>query len=369
MSITTDMNEDILNRITKQLIDHTGRTIFTFDVDANAVVYLSDGFENKYGISREDTLRDPASLIKLVHPEDKEYLLKEYGMLLNGGTRESIEFRIVLPDRGLKWLLATVELFVDQEEGKRYFGGLVDDITTQKDNISTLQRFAAKKNAILEVLSHDLAGPLANIKSLSNLLADRLKGYKNDDIDNILSIIHESSAKGVQLIRDFIDQEFLESTNPGLIKIRMNLVDKIQEVVDEFVEAESLIKKKVKFIPSSKRIYVYIDQGKFMQVINNLISNAIKFTHDGGNITIELIEQEDTVMILVTDDGVGIPVEHQSELFEKFTKARRQGLKGEPTVGLGMSIIKTIVEWHGGRIWFKSKENVGTTFYIELPKK
>jgi two-component system sensor histidine kinase VicK len=74
------------------------------------------------------------------------------------------------------------------------------------------------------------------------------------------------------------------------------------------------------------------------------------------------------VVISISDTGIGIPKAFHDTLFEKFTSARRRGLKGEVSTGLGMSIIKTIVEWHGGSIWFNSEENVGTTFFIEIPK-
>ncbi len=104
-----------------------------------------------------------------------------------------------------------------------------------------------------------------------------------------------------------------------------------------------------------------------MQVINNLISNALKFTPDGGSITISISEKDGIILISVADTGVGIPQKFHATLFDKFPESRRTGLKGEPSVGLGMSIIKTIVEWHHGEIWFESEENKGSTFYIRLP--
>jgi two-component system sensor histidine kinase VicK len=113
---------------------------------------------------------------------------------------------------------------------------------------------------------------------------------------------------------------------------------------------------------------MYLDDNKFMQVINNLISNAIKFTPDGGEITVALEEKEESVLIKVADTGIGFLEKYHATLFEKFTQTRRTGIKGEPSVGLGMSIVKTIVEWHQGKIWFESQEDKGTTFYIELPK-
>src|SRR5690606_32111644 len=104
------------------------------------------------------------------------------------------------------------------------------------------------------------------------------------------------------------------------------------------------------------------------QVINKLVSNSMKFTPDGGTITVKIEDKQDSVLFTVADNGIGIPKKYHHELFEKFTHARRPGLRGEPSTGLGMSIIKTIVEWHNGKIWFDSKENEGTTFFIQLPK-
>ncbi|MDB5120333.1 MAG: phosphate regulon sensor protein PhoR [Sphingobacteriales bacterium] len=105
-----------------------------------------------------------------------------------------------------------------------------------------------------------------------------------------------------------------------------------------------------------------------MQVINNLISNAIKFTADDGVIEVDIKDQQQTVMIAVRDNGIGISEDMHPYLFDRFTKAIRTGLRGEEPVGLGMSIIKTIIELHNGTIYFESKENEGSIFFIETPK-
>jgi two-component system, OmpR family, sensor histidine kinase VicK len=339
------MNEDECLALVRNLMSLSGRVIFSYDPQKDCFTYLSDGFENIWELPKEELTHENSNILNKVHPDDKEFLIKEYNLLSNSGAHLNIEFRIILPNDSVKWLLTTAQ------------------------RTSNSQKFTAKKDAILEILSHDLAGPLANIQVLADLLADQLKDSSNPEVKNTVKIIYESSVKGIKLIRDFIDNEFLESTSPGLIKIRHNLVDKLKEIEEELVDAENIINKKVSFLYPKACVYVYFDQGKFMQVINNLISNAIKFTPDGGNIILELSEQDETVLLKVIDDGIGIPEKYHSVLFEKFTKARREGLKGEPTTGLGMSIIKTIIEWHSGKIWFESKENEGTTFYIELPKK
>jgi two-component system sensor histidine kinase VicK len=112
-------------------------------------------------------------------------------------------------------------------------------------------------------------------------------------------------------------------------------------------------------------VYVQINREKFLRVIENLVSNAIKFTQVGGQVWVGL-KKTKSVMLQVSDTGVGIPQPLQSSIFQKFTQAGRQGTEGEETTGLGLYIVKQIVELHRGKIWFESEENKGTTFFIEL---
>ncbi|MEW6499645.1 MAG: ATP-binding protein, partial [Cyanobacteriota bacterium] len=299
---------------------------------------------------------------------DREYMIKEYRELLKGILKHEIEFRIVLPDNSVRWLLLSPHL-ITNGQGRRFIAGLAEDITILKDKIHIVEKFAAKKDSVLEILSHDLAGPLGNVQALTDLLSESLEDTENAQVKNIIRIIRESTSRSIHLIRDFVQQEFLESSNSGIVKRRVNLVEKISYSIEQYKEGQDLIQKEMRFTYTSEKCYVYIDENKFMQAINNLLSNAIKFTHDNGVIDVDLSEKDETVLITVKDNGIGIPKRYQDELFDKFTKARREGLRGEPSTGLGMSIIKTIVEWHNGSIWFDSEENVGTSFYIEIPKQ
>lgn len=105
-----------------------------------------------------------------------------------------------------------------------------------------------------------------------------------------------------------------------------------------------------------------------MLIIENLLTNAYKFTNDDGRIEVSVEERQGTILIKVADNGIGIPEKLQLLIFDKFTKARRRGTQGEQTVGLGMHLIRTMVEQLEGRIWFESQEGVGSTFFVELPK-
>jgi two-component system sensor histidine kinase VicK len=113
-------------------------------------------------------------------------------------------------------------------------------------------------------------------------------------------------------------------------------------------------------------VYAQINREKFVRVIENLVSNAVKFTKTGGEVSVSLKKESERVILQVSDNGIGIPEPLQRSIFQKFTKANRQGTQGEATTGLGLYIVKQIVDLHKGKIWLESKENQGTCFYIEL---
>lgn len=106
---------------------------------------------------------------------------------------------------------------------------------------------------------------------------------------------------------------------------------------------------------------------KLWRVVSNLITNAIKFSPAGAIIHVELWQKDDHIFISVKDPGIGIPKEIAPKVFDLFTEVKRQGTAGEQAFGLGLSISKQIVEAHGGKIWFESEQNAGTTFFVELP--
>ncbi|HPA63560.1 MAG TPA: ATP-binding protein [Spirochaetota bacterium] len=115
-------------------------------------------------------------------------------------------------------------------------------------------------------------------------------------------------------------------------------------------------------------MYCNVNRVKFSRVMDNLISNALKFTHYGGSIRIEIKQiQNEEILISIADTGIGIPASLQDDLFKPYTVSGREGTSNEKSTGLGLSITKEIVELHCGKIWFESKEGKGTTFFIILP--
>jgi two-component system sensor histidine kinase VicK len=346
----------------------TERVLFAFDVDTQQFLYLNPAVEQLWNKSVEDISTKPEKLLETIHPEDREHLVQTYHKIVSGTERKDVEFRIQLPDNCLKWIVVN-PFMVKEESGKRGIVGFAEDISNWKDKEMNMQKFAAKKDSIMEILSHDLAGPLNNIKGIASLLTEKLQGHNDPELDKLVGMVERTSERSIRLIREFVKQEFLQSKNASVAKKRVDMAEEMRDIIEQYKGSESEISKTFHLNISNEPIFIKTDAYKFSQVINNLISNAIKFTKDNGKITLSLEEKQSSVLISVADNGIGIPAKYHDTLFEKFTKARRKGLKGEPSTGLGMSIIKTIVEWHDGKIWFDSKENEGTTFYIELPKE
>ena len=367
----SDNNADAtLNPFFYQLAENARHIVFAYDLTSDNFLYLNPFFEEIWGMQKEDVMQEPTSIISTIHPEDKDYVIRYYHQLRDesAGKNIDLEFRIQLNDKSVRWL--HFASFAYHKEGEQQvIAGLIDDITDIKENARVLNKFAAKKNAVLEILSHDLSRPLANIQGLSTLLADLVEPYDEEKVNNIVDMIARSSKQGIELIRTFVQEEFLESVQAKLVKKRINLIKELKLLISEYQRNELLIKKKFYFKTSNDSVYMKLDDAKFMQVINNLFSNAIKFTKDGGEITLTVVEQSEQVLITVQDNGIGIPEHLQEGLFEKYPNARRKGLKGEPSTGLGMSIIRQIVKWHDGEIWFESEENQGSTFFIQLPKE
>ena len=349
------------------LASHIRHAIFIYEVAARQFTFLNTAFRQAFNMA-EDTPVEAGSLLRLIHPQDRQYILETFRKLLEGGDSREVEFRIKLPGQEERWLCLTHFLLNELAGGQRIVG-YVEDITASKQYNDYLKKFANKKDSVLHILAHDLAAPLAMIQNLSGALAEKAKPYGSPALDKLIDLIERTSVHGITLIKDLTNHEFLETTGVDLIKRRANISARIGEVLEQYQQSERKIAKTFRFVSARQDVYIQFDDLKLMQALNNLISNAIKFTPEGGNITVSLEEEKATVLIKVKDDGVGIPKKYHATLFDKFTNARRPGLSGEPSTGLGMSIIKTIVAWHEGHIWFESEEGKGTTFYIELPKE
>lgn len=357
-----DIAHDVFSHFSRQ----TAQAIFILDLKSSKILYINPAFEELCDVKQHDKAFD--DITQTIHEEDRGHVLEKIKKYMKGNGSGSLEFRIKTPE-SFKWICLTLYSMNDERGEKIMLLGFAEDVTRRKNYESYLFKHNSKKNSILNILAHDLRGPLSNISLISEMLLEEHKKASFNDGNKLTDMIQSTCNQALQMINQYVNRELLESSGIELKKTRTEIVERILSVIDTFKASHNQLNRifKLEAFPHDK-IWMEIDDVKLLQVINNMISNAIKFTHEGGNIHIKLEEHENNLLIILQDNGIGIPDGLQPFLFDEFTKARRKGLKGEKPVGLGMAITKKMIELHGGKIWFESKEGKGTTFFIDLPK-
>jgi len=231
-----------------------------------------------------------------------------------------------------------------------------------------LKQLDASKDAILSIVSHDIKNLIGSIYSIIELFRYEKLNSKSE---NYINMIETSVQKALKLVQDILEANALETRD---YKLNLNPYD-FNELLSSYkssfkINAEAkMINFKMILPQNSCLVYIQID--RFWQIIENLISNAIKFSKQGGFISItgEIITENNKsfALIKIKDTGIGISKENIPIIFNKFTLAKRKGTKGEMTTGLGLSIVKRLVELHYGEISVKSEINVGSEFIVKLP--
>lgn len=337
---------------------------FIYNIASSTFSYVNPAFCGIFGLTAEEVSRNPASLLENVHPEDKIHAMHCYNELLEDRGFKKYVFRILHGDDE-KYLKASVF----SAEADENITGIFEDFTVAQQNKIHIEQINARKNVTLEVLSHDLKEPLALIRMAATSIENRIADVKDDMVKNSLKFIADLCERNIKLVRSMVNHEFLKSSVVAIKKERADLVWELMDVVRFYNRSHLREVREFRFSSGQEKIYLFIDSMKFLQVINNLISNSIKFTPIGGIIEVHAEDRGDNVVIKVSDNGIGMPEEIRNNLFHQNRKILRKGLNGEESGGLGMGIIKDIVDLHNGRIWVVSEEGMGSEFFIELPKK
>jgi signal transduction histidine kinase len=252
---------------------------------------------------------------------------------------------------------------------------LADHAAIAIENARLFQQAQAANQAkteFMSVASHELKIPMTSIKGYAKLLALGAGGDLTEQQKEFLEIISSNVDRMDRLVADLLDVSRIEA---GRLRLEMGQVD-LHEVIDtviQSVKAEIEAKQLALEIDVPATLPpVWGDHERVIQILNNLVSNAYKYTPDGGEIYIAVNGQTDSAIsgclaVSVRDTGVGISPEDQQKLFTKFFRADDPRVRDVPGTGLGLSITKSLVEIHGGEIWFQSDSDRGTTFTFTLP--
>jgi len=222
------------------------------------------------------------------------------------------------------------------------------------------------KKDVLGMVAHDLRNPISAILGFANILVESTND--DPDISECAKIILESSQQMQNMVDDLLVSAINDATDFSVNPSPFDLVRLINQIIANFKEPSELKNQKIQFFYSDNSIRINADATKLREVIENLISNAIKYSEAGKEIKIYVEELEQKVAIKVTDEGPGMNDTDKEKVFGKFTRLSARPTAGESSTGLGLFIVKKLVELHGGRIWVESKMNEGSTFIVELPQ-
>ena len=227
----------------------------------------------------------------------------------------------------------------------------------------TLVESERAKSELVSNVSHELRTPLASVLGFSALMLDR--DLAPEEMRRYLEVIRAEARRLAELLNDLLDLQRIEQ---GTIELRLDGVD-LNDLLASQITLYSAQSEdhELHLDPADEPLVVYGDRDRLAQVIGNLLSNAIKYSPDGGDVTVNASLIGDEAWIWVRDEGLGIPLEHQEQIFTKFFRGdvgRERGIAG---TGLGLVLARQIVEAHGGDIGFESTEGEGSTFWLHLP--
>ncbi len=239
-----------------------------------------------------------------------------------------------------------------------------DFINRQNEKLAELNY---EKNSLISIVSHDLNTPFAAIKMWLNILEDdtsNLTGEQKKAVERI----KQSSGKGELLIRSILDVEKAETNQHKVQLENFDLKVFVESIVVDFKPAASGKNIQLHFETADRHIYLVSDKQLVSRICENLFSNAIKYSDPGKNVWISLSNSNDAVNIKVKDEGMGIPREELPNLFSKYSKISTTPTAGEASTGLGLSIVKRIVEELNGSVYCESEPGKGSLFTVVLKK-
>jgi two-component system, OmpR family, sensor histidine kinase VicK len=313
------------------------------------VILINEPAAEMLDVSRETVLSQPiVTLLDLKDTYTFEDLLEEKdSLILDYSTKN-------------KPYILRANLSVIQKET-----GFVNGLITVLHDITEQERINMDRREFVANVSHELRTPLTTMRSYLEALADG--AWRDEDIaPNFLEVTRTETERMIRLVNDLLQLSKMDSPDYKLSKEWVNFVEFFDRIIDRFEMTKNQNVTFNRQLPDHS-ILTEIDEDKLTQVLYNIISNAIKYSPEGGQITFSIMEEEEKIIVSISDEGMGIPKENLSDIFERFyrvDKARSRKMGG---TGLGLAIAKEMVQAHEGRIWAKSEEGKGTEISFSLP--
>ena len=361
----------------RALVGNVPGVIFRCALDADwTMEFLSEAMADISGYPSSDFIGNRVrTFTSVVHPEDRAPLEKAVG----DGSSYSVEYRILHANGDVRWVLERGQAVRDAQ-GQVWLTGAIFDVSDRKRAEAERERLLADlaernerlleldrlKDEFIALVSHELRTPLTSIRGYTELLLDGEAGALGDDQRQFLGVVERNAHRLLHLVGDLL---FLAQVEAGKLVLDVGAVD-LGAIASESVEAarpQADTKGITLTLATGPVPLVAGDRARIGQLLDNLVSNAIKFTPESGRVDVRVRTLRKRAVVEVRDSGIGIPANERQHLFQRFYRtstATEQAIQG---TGLGLAISKAIVDAHDGRITLTSEEDVGTTFRVELP--
>jgi two-component system sensor histidine kinase VicK len=223
-----------------------------------------------------------------------------------------------------------------------------------------IERGSEFKSQLLGTVAHDLRNPIAAVETIAMMMEmDEIDAELQENLDMI-----KASCVQARTIIDELLESARNQNSTEFITLKTELNEFLQDIIDNWKIQKGT--KNIELVSHALPAYAQLNHEKFQRVLDNLIGNALKFSREKSKVEVILSKTDTQIVVEVRDNGIGIPKDKLPIIFEAFTKAGRTGLKGEQSTGLGLSIVKQIVEKHNGKIEVESEEKIGSVFRIWL---
>jgi PAS domain S-box-containing protein len=301
-----------------------------------------------------------------IHPEDQRRVIAAVERALSSQDRYRDQYRIVLPDGRVAWLDVSGRVYRDERGEPVRMHGLVSDVTDRKHAELLLREAARKQDEFLAVLGHELRNPMAPIQNCMHVL--RMPAVPEEQRQQAWTMLERQVGHLNRLVDDLLDVSRLARGRILLREERVDIAELVRSTAADFrssLEARDL--DLVVRVPDDP-VWMVGDRARLAQALGNLLHNAGKFSRRDGAVTIELQQLRGTAMITVRDDGIGMPPDLIARLFQPFVQADLGSGQLPVGLGLGLTLVKALVELHRGTVEARSSgEGKGSEFVIRLP--
>ncbi len=330
--------------------------IITFRSDGTLLSF-NPGAQSIFGHSLPDILHKP---VQILFQNDAGV-----SMLSGRGAEATVAAGIPVELDGLRRngsrVPVEVRLSAGISSGENVYTGLIRDISDREE----MDRM---KNEFISTVSHELRTPLTSINASLGLLADGVAGELSPDSRELVRIGRDNSERLVRLIGQILDIEKMEAGKQDYELRALEIGPIVEQVVETYRALANQSAVTLNFTDSTKRGRARADEDRVIQVVSNLLSNALRFSEREAKIEIDVARHDGAIRVSVTDHGAGIPESFRPRVFQKFAQADGSDSRRQGGTGLGLSICQAIIEDLGGKIGFETEIGEGTTFSFDLPE-